>query len=165
MNIFDEDHKYMDEALKEARKAFEEGEVPVGAVILDRKGNILGRGHNRVIGTSDPSAHAEIIAIRKACSNLKYSKLYGTILYVTLEPCPMCMQAIALANISKIIYGARDPSMGAVESAWNMVNSKMFKYPVQYRGGVKEGECALLLKDFFKDIRREKKYEKEISCT
>ncbi|MBN2541762.1 nucleoside deaminase [bacterium] len=155
------DEYFMGLAIHEAKKALERKEVPVGALIV-KEGEIIARGFNGCMNYSDPTAHAEILTIRRACKTLNNNNLSNCTLYVTLEPCIMCLKAMSLAKINVFVFGAYDSDMGAVESTWNLVNEKVFNYDVVFRGGVKEKECSELLKDFFNKIRKEQKNEKEI---
>ena len=149
-----EQEKYMKAALRLAHMAADEGEVPVGAVVVC-EGKIVGRGRNRRETKKDALHHAEIEAIGKACKKLGGWRLHKCDLYVTLEPCPMCAGAILNARLQKVTYGARDPKNGAVESVM-----QMFSYPFTYipaaEGGVLGEECAELLTSFFRDLRKSK---------
>ncbi|BAT71957.1 cytosine deaminase [Thermosulfidibacter takaii ABI70S6] len=146
---------YMQIALKEAKKALEKEEVPIGAVIVDPEGNIIGRGHNLKETTKDPTAHAEIIAIREASQKIGDWRLEGCTLFSTIEPCIMCCGAIIQARISKVYYGAPDPKFGAVESLYRIFDDERLNHRVQYQGGILQEECAQLLKDFFKALRNQ----------
>ena len=146
------DEKYfMQQALLEAYKAKEMGEVPVGAVLVaDNK--IIAREYNRTLENNDPTAHAEIVAIRAACETWGNFRLPGCDLYVTLEPCFMCLGAMVQARIRRLVYGARDPKAGAVESIIKFPFDRT-NHRIDVRGGVLEEECGQILKDFFKDKR------------
>ena len=144
--------KYIKEALKQADKAQKKDEVPVGAVLV-HKGKIVARGHNRNIELNDPTAHAEIIAIREACKKLKNHRLNGCKLYVTLEPCAMCAGALVLARASEIIFGAYDPKTGACGSVFNIADNKKLNHRIKVTGGVLEKYCSSLLKKFFRSKR------------
>jgi tRNA(adenine34) deaminase len=139
---------YMQEALKEAQKAFGEEEVPVGAVIV-YQGKIIARGHNQVERLKDPTAHAEIIAITSAASHLGTKWLNEASLYVTIEPCSMCAGALVLARITNLYFGASDPKTGACGSVVNIVNHKKLNHRIKVTQGIFEAECSSLLKDFF----------------
>jgi len=139
---------YMQEALKEARKAFERDEVPVGAVIVYKK-RIIARAHNQILTLKDPTAHAEMIAITQAADYLKNERLINCSLYVTIEPCSMCAGAAVLARIKKIIYGARDPKSGACGSTLNLANNKKLNHKIEVFSGVLQEDCSLLMKEFF----------------
>jgi len=142
----------MAEALRLARQADEHGEVPVGAVLV-RNDQIIGRGWNRPITTADPSAHAEIIALRQGAAGLNNYRLNDTTLYVTLEPCIMCAGAIVHARIGRLVYGAPDPKTGAAGSVFNIFTSGKVNHIVDVEGGVMADACADLLREFFR-VRR-----------
>ena len=142
---------YMTEALFEARRALEEDEVPVGAVIV-KDGKIIARGHNRRMQNCDPTAHAEIEAIREACRARGTWRLDGCTLYVTLEPCPMCAGAILNARIPTVVYGAREAKSGSCGSVIDLFFENYGFQPRVY-GGVMKDECAALLRDFFFRMR------------
>ena len=145
------DEYFMGQALAEAIKSSGRGEVPVGAVVI-RENQILSRGHNRPISKKDPTAHAEIIALRKACSKLKSYRLPDCDLYVTLEPCAMCLGAVIQARIRRLVYGALDPKGGAVQSIMNFPFEKT-NHRLEVRGGVLAEECSKVLKEFFQQKR------------
>lgn len=147
--------KFMVEAIKEAKKAELIGEVPIGCVIV-KDDKIIARGHNLRESKQRSTAHAEIIAIEKACRKLKSWRLEGCSLYVTLEPCPMCSGAILQSRIEHVVYGAKDPKGGCMESCMNMYEVKGFNHYPDVIGGVLEDECGSLLKTFFKRKREEK---------
>lgn len=148
------DEEFMREALFEAEKARRAGEVPVGAVVVDMVGNIVGRGHNRVIGENDPSGHAEILALKDAAQNLKNYRLDNCTIYVTLEPCPMCSGAIIGARLSRLVYGAKDQKAGAVESVFKLFDERSVNHHTDVTAGVLRGECLQLLRSFFVDLRK-----------
>lgn len=148
-----EDMDYMDEALGLAREAFDDGEVPVGCVIV-RKGQIVGRGRNRREKDKTALGHAELEAIAEACKNLGGWRLWECTLYVTLEPCPMCAGAIVNARIPRVVYGARDQKCGAVHSVCRLFDMEFNHHPVVEQG-VREEECAALLRAFFERLRLE----------
>ncbi|MCC6449367.1 MAG: nucleoside deaminase [Candidatus Aureabacteria bacterium] len=143
---------YMREALKEAAQAFEEDEVPVGAVIV-RGGRVVARAHNQVELLRDATAHAEMIALTQASSEAGDWRLDGAALYVTKEPCPMCAGAIALSRVARLVFGARDPKAGAAGSRMDILGSGCLNHTVEVEAGVEEGECGALLKAFFKKQR------------
>lgn len=145
--------KYMKEAIKQALKAKEIDEVPIGCVIV-KDGKIISRGFNKREKTQQSIAHAEIIAIQKACKKLNSWRLEDCELYVTLEPCPMCSGAIIQSRISKVIFGAYDKKGGCVETCTKLFDIKEFNHHPEYIGGVMEKECASLLKEFFKEKRK-----------
>ena len=139
---------FMSRALELARQAQAHGEVPVGAVIV-RDGAIIAEGFNRPIGGNDPTAHAEIVAMRAAAAVLGSYRLLNTSLYVTLEPCAMCAGAMVHARVQNIIFGATDPRAGAAGSIFNIVQSSALNHRVSVQGGVLAEECGKLLRDFF----------------
>ncbi len=147
-----EQEKWLRLALEEARSAAAEGDVPVGAVIV-HEGMVIGRGQNRVERLRDPTAHAEMLAIREACTTLGYERLTGAALYVTLEPCAMCAGAIVLARMRSLIYGAVDPKTGACGSLRDIVGDTRLNHQVEVTGGILADNCSDLLKDFFKAKR------------
>jgi tRNA(adenine34) deaminase len=146
------DVQFMRHALALARKAAELGEVPVGAVLV-KDGAIIGEGYNRPIGDRDPSAHAEMIALRAAAQRLGNYRLPGTTLYVTLEPCIMCAGAIVHARVERLVFGAGDPKAGAVESVYDVIAVPRLNHVVQWTGGILENECGSLLREFFRARR------------
>lgn len=141
--------RLMLEALREARKAGESGEVPVGAVLVDADGRIVGRGHNSPVGAHDPSGHAEINAMRDAARALGNYRLGGSWLVVTLEPCLMCAGAAVHARVTGVVYGAPDPGAGAVQSRLEALDLPFNNHRPWHMGGILENECAALLNDFF----------------
>jgi tRNA(adenine34) deaminase len=143
----------MRRALKIAGEAFESGDVPVGAVVLDTFGEILGEGRNQREEENDPSAHAEIVALRKAAKAKKSWRLDGMTLVVTLEPCAMCAGAIAQSRIKTVVFGAWDEKAGAVGSVWDILRDPRSPHQVEVISGVMEEECAELLKKFFEELR------------
>jgi len=143
---------YMREAMKEARKAFERDEVPVGAVIA-HKDTIIARAHNQVLTLNDPTAHAEMIAITQAADYLGNERLINCTLYVTIEPCPMCAGAAVLARIDRIVYGADDPKSGACGSVLDVADNKKLNHKIEVVSGILREESALFLKEFFKRKR------------
>lgn len=143
--------KYMDYALKEAKNAAEMGEVPIGAVIV-KNGEILASAHNLCESLKDPTAHAEILAIKKAAEKTGDFRLTGAELYVTLEPCPMCAGAAVNARIDEIIFGAADPVKGALGSVTNLYSFNFPNKPTVF-GGIREKECSKILQEFFKAKR------------
>ena len=147
-----EHEDYMLEALSLAREALIHGDVPVGCVIADREGTIVGRGRNRREERSDATAHAEVEAIRDACRRLGSWRLHGCTLYVTLEPCPMCAGAIVNARVSTVRYGARDEKAGACGSVLNLFEERFNHKPRLY-GGLLEADCTQVLRNFFEALR------------
>ena len=150
----------MREALQEATAAEDLAEVPIGAIVV-KDGQIIGRGHNLRETEQDPTAHAEMIAIRQAAERLGSWRLIDCSLYVTLEPCVMCMGAIILARIPQLVYGSRDPKAGAVGSIYNFSTDDRFNHQVQVREGVLQEECSNQLRGFFKNLRERKKAAKK----
>ncbi|MGH8307882.1 MAG: tRNA adenosine(34) deaminase TadA [Gammaproteobacteria bacterium] len=152
MSTSSEDEKWMQEALILARKAEAEGEVPVGALVV-RDGAIIGRGWNHPIAVHDPTAHAEIIAMREAAQKLNNYRLTNTTLYVTLEPCAMCAGAMVHARVKRLVFGATDPRAGAAGSVFNLVQTAYLNHRLEVTGGVMAEECGEILKQFFVDRR------------
>ncbi len=146
------DQRFMLLALALARRAACEGEVPVGAV-LTRDDEVLGEGWNRPLGSDDPTAHAEIVAIRAAATHLRNYRLPGTTLYVTLEPCAMCAGAIIQARIARVVFGAHDPRTGAAGSVLNVLDHPILNHRAVLTAGVEAEACAMLLVDFFRARR------------
>ena len=146
------DELWMEEALRSAQRALEAGEVPVGAVVVS-EGRIVGRGWNRNIADSDPTAHAEIVALREAGATVGNHRLAECELFATIEPCPMCAGALVHARIKRLIYGADDPKAGAVLSVVPVLNHPRLNHKMEVRGGVLAGRCAELLQTFFKNRR------------
>ena len=144
---------YMQAALKEAQQAFQEEEVPVGAVIV-HQGKIIARGHNQVERLKDPTAHAEIIAITSAANYLGTKWLNEASLYVTIEPCSMCAGALVLARIKNLYFGASDPKAGASGSVINIVNHKKLNHHIKVTSGISQEECSGILKEFFRKKRK-----------
>ena len=144
---------YMGIALEEAQKAFEKGEVPVGAVVVKGE-DIIGRGYNLVESIKDPTAHAEILAIRQAAETLGGWRLSGCDLYVTVEPCAMCAGAIVLSRISRLFIGTPDPKAGACFSVNNLVTDSRLNHQVELSTGILEEECRQLMRQFFRQLRK-----------
>jgi tRNA(adenine34) deaminase len=142
----------MEEALRAAQRALEEGEVPVGAVVV-REGKLLGRGWNRNIAVCDPTAHAEVMALREAGAAVGNHRLEDCDLFVTIEPCAMCAGALVHARIKRLVYGADDPKAGAVRSVMQVLNHPLLNHRVEVRAGVLAGRSAELLQAFFKTRR------------
>lgn len=151
-----QDEQFMREALSLAQQAAELGEVPVGAIVV-KDGVIVGRGSNAPIGSHDPSAHAEILALRDAAKNIGNYRLVDCSLYVTLEPCAMCAGAIQHARIGQLVFGAKDPKTGACGSVVNLMAEDKLNHHTNVAAGVLENECGRLLSDFFKQRRQAKK--------
>lgn len=138
----------MREALKEAIKAFDADEVPVGAIIV-YKGKIIGRAHNQIKMLKDPTAHAEIIAITQAANFLQNERLVDCVMYSTLEPCSMCAGAMVLSRIESLVYAAKDPKTGAHDSAFRILNNKKLNHRIKVKKGILENEASSLMKEFF----------------
>lgn len=145
----DDDARWMGLALSEARRALETSDVPVGAVVIGPDGAVLGRGHNAREGAGDPTAHAELLALRAAAATLGRWRLDDCTLVVTLEPCVMCAGATVLARIRRLVLGAWDQKAGACGSQWDVVRDRRLNHRVEVVGGVREAECGALLRDFF----------------
>ncbi len=141
----------MRDAIAIASAATSTGDVPVGAIVINKDGVVVGKGSNEREANNDPTAHAEIVAIRNAASRLQNSRLDGCTLIVTLEPCAMCAGAIAQSRISHVIFGAWDEKVGAVGSVWDVLRDPRSIFKVEVTAGILEKECAALLKDFFSD--------------
>jgi len=147
------DETFMREALTLARQAAEAGEVPVGAVVV-KDGAVIGRGHNQPVSSRDPTAHAEVVALRAAAQRIGNYRLAGCVLYVTLEPCAMCAGAILHARISRVVYGAADPKAGACGSVVNLFADSRLNHHATLVGGVMADGAGKLLQDFF-SVRRQ----------
>jgi tRNA(adenine34) deaminase len=151
MNVLPD--KLMELALIEAKKAGQMGEVPIGAILVDSDGAILSAAHNRTINLADPTAHAEILALREAAAKINNYRLLNTTLYVTVEPCIMCMGAIVHARISKVVFGAEDPKWGAAGSLYHFAEDERLNHRVAITKGVCEQECRNLVQQFFRAKR------------
>ena len=147
-----EDEKWMSLALEQAGKAEKEGEVPVGAILV-KDDTLIAKAHNKPISSNDPTAHAEIQLIRTAGEELKNYRLLGTTLFVTLEPCAMCLGAIMHARIKRVVYGAHDPKTGVCGSSENFMEASCFNHKIDIASGVLENESKQLLKNFFNSRR------------
>jgi len=146
------DEHYMRLALDEARAALRFGEVPVGAVLV-REEQVLARGHNGPISQSDPTAHAEIVVVRAAARLLENYRLTGTVLYVTIEPCAMCVGALVHARVTRLVYGAADARVGAAGSVFDLTRDRRLNHRLEVTGGVLEAECRSIIQEFFQDRR------------
>ncbi|MFV0516190.1 MAG: tRNA adenosine(34) deaminase TadA [Aminipila sp.] len=149
---------YMEEALAEAKKAYACGEIPIGAVI-EQNGRIVGRGYNQTETLKDPTAHAEMIAIREAAKTLGGWRLLNCNLYVTCEPCSMCTGAMIWARINKVFIGTMDPKGGACGSVFNIAQEKKLNHFIEIETGVMEEECSSIIKNFFRELRNKKSEE------
>jgi len=143
----------MQEAINEAKNGWLEGEVPVGSLLIDNSNRIVAKNHNRCISLNDPTAHAEILVIRQAALSIKNYRLNGLTMFVTIEPCPMCMGAIINARLEMLIFGAFDQSAGAAGSVYNLTNDKRLNHQVKVVSGIMENECKGLLQNFFRRRR------------
>ncbi|MFM1760180.1 MAG: hypothetical protein RLY75_1451 [Pseudomonadota bacterium] len=146
------DLQFMQQALDQAKVAAAAGEVPVGAVLV-RDGQVISSGFNQPISNSDPSAHAEMMALRSAAQDESNYRLPGTTLYVTLEPCTMCAGAMLHARVERVVFGAADPKTGAAGSVLNVFSEKQINHQTQVEGGIMSEECGQILRDFFKERR------------
>jgi tRNA(adenine34) deaminase len=147
------DELFMRMALEEAHKAFDKGEVPVGAVLTDGGETVLARAHNLTVTAADPTAHAEVLAIRHAALALGNERLTGTTLYVTLEPCCMCAGAAVWARIGRLVFGAADPKAGAAGSLYRIPDDERLNHRVEVRAGILEKECREIMQQFFRNRR------------
>ncbi|QPR67239.1 nucleoside deaminase [Lysinibacillus macroides] len=154
------DQQFMQEALIEAKKAEALGEVPIGAVVV-YNGEIIARAYNLRETSQNATTHAELIAIQEACKKVGSWRLENTTLYVTLEPCPMCAGAILQSRIPRVVYGARDPKAGCVDSLYRLLNDARFNHECEVTEGILAAECGQILTDFFKALRERKKAEKK----
>ena len=151
MKIMADTHEYfMELALNEAKKAGQIGEVPVGAILVSENGEILSAAHNQTIKRVDPTAHAEILALRKAALEINNYRLLNTTLYVTVEPCIMCMGAIVHARISRVVFGATDPKWGAAGSLYNCAEDDRLNHRVEIIAGARAEDCLRLMQNFFR---------------
>lgn len=156
-----DDERWMGLALEEARAAAAVGEIPVGAVIV-RDETVIGRGHNRRELDNDPTAHAEMIAIRQASVRTGAWRLTGATMYVTIEPCPMCAGALVLARIDRLVYGAADPKTGATGTLYNIVQDPRLNHRMDVVAGVLEDECRDVMQRFFRERRRRRPTERPV---
>lgn len=146
------DH-FMRQAILEAKQAARKDEVPVGAVLVARDGTVLAKAHNQTITLCDPTAHAEILVLRSAARSVGNYRLLDTSLYVTIEPCPMCMGALLQARVAKIVYGAGDPKWGAAGSCYNLAADPRLNHVIDVEKGLLENECRQLIQAFFRNKR------------
>ncbi len=144
----------MEEALREARRALEQGEVPVGAVIAEPDGRVLARAHNEPISRCDPTAHAEILAIRRACSLIRNYRLNDTVLVTTIEPCIMCVGAAVHARVGLLAFGAHDAKAGAAVSLYRLPADERLNHRIEIVSGILEDECRSMLQEFFRERRK-----------
>ena len=143
----------MQEAMKEAKKGWLDGEVPVGALLIGQSNEIFARNHNRCISSNDPTAHAEILVIRQAAKLLKNYRLNGLTMVVTIEPCPMCMGAIINARLDMLVFGAFDPKSGAAGSIYNLSTNVSLNHRLRVIHGIMDKECSGLMQEFFRERR------------
>ncbi|MFN3406288.1 MAG: tRNA adenosine(34) deaminase TadA [Caldimicrobium sp.] len=153
MDFTERDYFFMKMALEEARRAIEKEEVPVGAVLISPRGEVLAIAHNEILIRGDPTAHAEMLVLRRGAEILGNYRLLGCKLYVTLEPCAMCAYAMVLARIDELIFATPDPKTGAVVSLYSILSDKRLNHQVKYRFGLLQKEAELMLKNFFKGKR------------
>lgn len=156
-----DDQYYMGLALEEARKAAELGEIPIGAVLV-QDNEVIACAHNMRETWQDATAHAEVIVIQEACKKLKRWRLSGCTLYVTVEPCPMCSGAIVNGRVDRVVYGCPDIKAGGAESIFNIITNPNLNHVADVMSGIRETECAQVMKDFFKRRRTENKAKKNI---
>lgn len=149
------DEYFMKLALREALRAYDINEVPVGAIIV-KDGNIISTGYNKKESLKDPTAHAEMIAIRKATEKLGGWRLLGSTMYVTVEPCPMCAGAIISSRIKRLVIGVKDEKMGGCGSVVNITRNSNFNHMVDISWGILEEDCKYLMKEFFKNLRKKR---------
>lgn len=160
MDVFETDRSFMRIAIEEAKKAEAIGEVPIGAVIV-KDGEIIARAHNLRETSQNAVTHAELSAIQDACKEVGSWRLEETTLYVTLEPCPMCAGAILQSRIPRVVYGARDPKGGCVDSLYHLLNDSRFNHECEVAEGVIADECGEMLSSFFRSLREKKKEQKK----
>ena len=155
-----DDEFFMRLALEQAQLAYDHQEVPVGAiVVLDDE--VIGRGYNQPISTHDPSAHAEMVAIRDAATRVGNYRLPGATLYVTIEPCTMCTGLMIHSRISRLVYGATEPKAGVIESTINILNNKFYNHKIDVRPGLMSNDCSAIMSAFFEERRQQKKKNKK----
>ncbi len=151
---------WMQQALQQARLAAELGEVPVGAVLVDDRQQLIAAGYNRPISDQDPTAHAEIVVLREAAQNRQNYRLVDTTLYVTLEPCVMCVGALVHARVKRLVYAATEPKTGAIESRLTLLQDALFNHQIECSGGILAEPCAQIMSDFFANRRNQKRDNK-----
>ncbi len=153
----------MELALQQAQLAAEQGEVPVGAVLVDEENQLLACGHNQPISANDPTAHAEVVALRGAAKKMNNYRLVNSTLYVTLEPCVMCVGAMVHARVKRLVYGAVEYKTGAIESACQLLQTTRFNHSIEVSSGVLQEQCAAILSDFFAQRRAVKQAARELN--
>jgi tRNA(adenine34) deaminase len=151
-----EDQAWMQLAIEEAKKAEQIGEVPIGAILV-KDGEVIGKGYNLREINHDPTAHAEMVAIREACERLGAWRLLDCTLYVTLEPCPMCAGAIVQSRVKRVVYGTGDPKAGCAGTLMNLLQEPRFNHETEVTSGILQAECAALLTNFFRNLRNKRK--------
>ncbi|CAM3502958.1 tRNA adenosine(34) deaminase TadA [Paenibacillus lupini] len=151
-----EDQAWMQLAIEEAKKAEQIGEVPIGAILV-KDGEVVGKGYNLREINHDPTAHAEMVAIREACERLGAWRLLDCTLYVTLEPCPMCAGAIVQSRVKRVVYGTGDPKAGCAGTLMNLLQEPRFNHETEVTSGILQAECAALLTNFFRNLRNKRK--------
>tara|TARA_B110001454_G_scaffold54930_2_gene53751 strand:+ start:41366 stop:41887 length:522 start_codon:yes stop_codon:yes gene_type:complete len=156
------DQNFMQLALEQGQLAYDAGEVPVGAVVV-LNGEVIGRGYNKPITSLDPSAHAEVVALRDAAKNIGNYRLMGATLYVTVEPCTMCTGCLIHSRIARLVYGATEPKSGVIESAMHLLESPFFNHAIETCSGILAEQSSSLMSDFFKMRRAGKKKLKQLS--
>jgi len=144
---------FMRLALREAGRAGRAGEVPVGAILVNAAGEVIARAHNRSVAASDPTAHAEVVALRRAARRLGNYRLPGTTLYVTVEPCSMCAGALVHARVARVVFGAADPKGGAARTLYRILDDPRLNHRAEVVGGVLEDECREIIRRFFRERR------------
>ena len=154
--------KFMDLAIKEAEKAKAKDEVPIGAIIV-KDGLVVAKAHNLIEKNQDATAHAEMLAIKKASKKLKSWRLDGCEIFITLEPCPMCAGAIVNARIERVYYGAKEPKSGSAESKFDILTNSGLNHKTEFLGGIKKEECESIIKKYFKEKRVEKALTKKVN--
>lgn len=152
-----DDEYYMNIAIKEAKKAYNKGEVPVGSVLVDNNGIIISKGYNKIESLNDPTAHAELVTIRKASNVLKSWRLYGTTIYTTLEPCLMCLGAMLQSRIKRLVYGTKDPKVGSTDLVKSIINTDSIGLEIEVINSGLNKKCSKILKDFFDELRKTNK--------
>jgi tRNA(adenine34) deaminase len=150
-----DDTHFMQQALIEAQQAARENEVPIGAVLIAQDGSVLAKAHNQTVSLCDPTAHAEILALRVASRTIGNYRLLNTTLYVTIEPCMMCLGALVHARVARIVFGAKEPKWGGAVSHYNLFAETGLNHRIDIQGGVLENECKTLMQDFFRARRPE----------
>ncbi|MGO4111516.1 tRNA adenosine(34) deaminase TadA [Paenibacillus sp. YAF4_2] len=151
-----EDQAWMQLAIEEANKAEQIGEVPIGAILV-KDGEVVGKGYNLREINHDPTAHAEMVAIREACERLGAWRLLDCTLYVTLEPCPMCAGAIVQSRVKRVVFGTGDPKAGCAGTLMNLLQEPRFNHETEVTSGILQAECAALLTNFFRNLRNKRK--------